>query len=100
MRRQIITRIGRARKSIAEAGAVVNVGGRVATPGKRDVPAHVERVALVMVQRTQAGSEHEISKTASDRAAALCDLVRVRKMHPATMRDSGGAQRLFPSTNH
>ncbi len=50
--RQIVAGIGLAGERVAEPRAVVNVGGSVGAPGESDVAADVERVALVVVERT------------------------------------------------
>lgn len=55
MLRQIIPRIGRTRKSIAETRPVINVAGEINAPRQRDVAAQVQRIALVVVERREFG---------------------------------------------
>ncbi len=43
--------------SVAEAGAVVDVGGGIGTPGEGDDAADVEGVALVVIERAKLGSD-------------------------------------------
>src|SRR5580704_2082646 len=49
--RQIVAGIGLGGECVAESGAVVNIGGSVGMPGKCNVAAEVERVALVVIER-------------------------------------------------
>ena len=85
--------------SVAESGAVVNVGRGIGAPGKANVAAHVERITLVMVKRAESGSEREIGETAGDGAAALGDLVGIGKVNLTAMRNAGRAEREFPSAD-
>ena len=85
--------------SVVEAGAVVDIGGGKGAPGKADVSAYVERVALVMIERTESGREREIGEATCDRAAALGDLVGVGEVKLNPARETGRAQREFPSSN-
>ncbi len=43
--------------SVAEAGAVVDVGGGIGAPGEGDDAADVEGVALVVIERAKLGSD-------------------------------------------
>jgi len=90
---------GDAGLSVAEAGAVVDVGRGIGAPRKTDVSAHVERVALVVVERTESGREREIGEATGDGAASLGDLVRVCEVNLEAVREAGRAQREFPSSN-
>ena len=58
---QVCAGIGQARESVGEAGAVVDVGGSVAAPGKDDVAADVERVALIVIERRKPCRQGKIS---------------------------------------
>ena len=49
--RQVVPRIRRVRKCVAEAGAVVNVRGDKRSPRKIDFAAEVESIALVVIER-------------------------------------------------
>src|SRR5579862_8933202 len=53
--RQVAAGVGLAGKAIGKARPVVNVGGGKAAPGKGDITANVECVALIMVQGTELG---------------------------------------------
>ena len=97
MLRQILAGIWRARESVAESGAVVNVGGGIGAPREADVAAYVERVALVVIERSESGREREVGEAAGDGAAALGDLVGVGEVNLGTAGDAGRAQREFPS---
>ena len=68
---------GNAVFSVAEAGAVIDVGGSVGVPGQRDIAADVERVALVVVERAESGEERDIGQSAGDGAAAFGDLIGI-----------------------
>ncbi len=98
--RQIGAGIRLAWESVAEAGAVVDVGGGVGAPRERDVAAHVEGVALVVIERRQAGGQGEIGETAGDGSAAFGNLVGVGEVELAAMGDAGRAESEFPSADH
>src|SRR5208283_3445893 len=101
--RQIGTWVRISRKSVGEAGAVVNVGGGVGAPGEADVSTEVERVALVMIERTEVNAWRadggEIRQSPGDDAAAIGDLVGVGEVNLSAMGKAGRAQREFPSAN-
>jgi len=48
--RQMVSRIRRPRKGIAETGAIVNIGGSSGFPWKNDFTAEVESIALVVIE--------------------------------------------------
>ena len=48
--RQVVPWIWGPRKGVAEAGAVVNIGGGVGLPWQSDFAAEVECIALVVIQ--------------------------------------------------
>src|SRR5580658_2892098 len=94
-------------QSVAEAGAVVNVGGGIRAPGEGDVATYVERVALVMVEWAQVGgrairvwaADCDITQPSCDDAAALGNLVGIGEVKLGAVRDAGRAQGKFPSAN-
>ena len=99
---------GNALLSVVESGAVVNVSGNIGAPRKVDVAAHVERVALVVVERAEirldigdwVGRAHiSVVEASSDHAAGFGNLVRVSEVNLGTVRDARRAQRKFPSPN-
>ena len=49
--RQIVAGVRLAGKRVTEAGTIVDVRGGVGVPGKSDVAAEVEGVALVVIER-------------------------------------------------
>ena len=82
---------GNAGFSIGEAGAVVNVGRSIGAPRESDVAAHIEGVALIVVEWAESGSEREIGEAAGDGTAALGDLVGVGKMNLGAVGKAGRA---------
>src|SRR5277367_3298229 len=90
--RKIVSLVGLARHtgfSIAEARAIVNVGRSIGTPGKCDIGAYVERVALIMVERSKAGCGREVGKATGDGTAALRDLIGVGEVNLGAVREAG-----------
>ena len=97
--RQIVSEIRRAGESIAEARAVVNIGGGIGAPRQRDVAAHIERVALVMIERSEFGRRRVIGKAAGNGATALGDLVGVGEVDLSAVGKARRAQCEFPGAN-
>jgi hypothetical protein len=58
--RQVVPWIWLPRKGIAEARAVVDVGGSERTPGNTDVAAKIESVSLVVIERKEVGRGRKI----------------------------------------
>src|SRR5208283_917807 len=90
--------------SICKTRAVIDVCRGIGPPGQRDVAAHVERVALVMVERAKSSNTCIADgagtlQTSRNDAAAFRDLVGVGEVHLPATRDSRRAQREFPGTN-
>ena len=100
MLRQIVARIRLAGETVAESGAVVNVGGGVGAPWEADVAADVERVALVMIERAESGRGCHVVEATGDDAATLGDLVGVGEVKLDTMGNTRRAQRELPCLNH
>jgi hypothetical protein len=48
--RQMVAGIGLVNECVTEAGAIIDVGGCVGAPGKGDVAANVQSVALVVIE--------------------------------------------------
>src|SRR5271165_3739835 len=89
MCRQVVAGIGQARKGIAEAGAVVNVGGGIATPGQSEIATEIQSVALVMVEGRETSGQSKIGEAASDGAATFGDLVGISQMNLGPVGDAG-----------
>src|ERR1700740_1535236 len=62
-------------KCIGESGAVINIGGSVGVPGKSNIAAEVEGVALIVIERRESGGRGKIGETAGDGSAALGNLL-------------------------
>ena len=102
--RQVVPWIWLPWKGIAEARAVVDVSGSKRPPGKADVPANVEGVALVVIEGTQAGiwiAEicGEIRKPTANGAPTFGDLIGIGKMDLSAVSDARRAQGQFPTAD-
>src|SRR5229473_5047783 len=89
---------------VTEARAVVDVGGHTGTPRQQDVAADVQCVALIVVELAEARVwiaeiRGEIRQPSGDGAAAVGDLVGIRKMKLCAMSDAWRTQRQFPSAD-
>ena len=62
----MVSGVGRAGESVAEAGAVVNVGGSVGPPGERDVASEIQGVALVVIEGKEWAGWRKVRQTAGD----------------------------------
>ena len=67
--------------------------------GRVTIAAHVQGVALVVIERAEDGRGCHIVDTAGDDAVALGDLVGVGKVKPDTMGDERRAQGELPGLN-
>ena len=95
----LIGLVGDASFAVGEAGAVVHVSRGTGALGKADVAVYVQRVPLVMVERTESGREREISEATGDGAAALGDLIGIGEVELDAVREARRTQREFPSSN-
>src|SRR5580700_10684813 len=85
--------------TVSEAGAVINIGRSEAAPGQANVSSDVQSVALVVVKEEQGCGRGEIGEASGDRQSALGDLVGVRQVNLAAMRNSRGPERGLPAAN-
>src|ERR1700722_5056900 len=97
---QISPRIRLAGKGVAETGTIINIHRDIAAPGEIRIPADIQSVALIVIERRQACGQGKISQAAGNGPAALCDLIRVCQMNLGPMRDARRTQCEFPTTNH
>ena len=98
MLRQIGSGIGVAGKRVGETGTVVDVGGSVGAPGQRHIGADVERVALVVIERTP-GEIGKIRQATVNESSGARYLVGVSEVELGAVFDAGGAQGEFPAAN-
>src|SRR6202451_1702726 len=75
--RQVVAWRGLAGKGVAEARAVINVGGSVRMSGEGNIAANIERVALVVIERSELRRKRKISEPAGDGATAFGNLIGV-----------------------
>src|SRR6266567_6182412 len=85
---QIISGIRLAGESIRETGAVINIGGSVGAPRQSGVPAEVERIALVVIERAP-GERGKIGESAIDGPACPRNLIRIGEVNLGAVRDAG-----------
>src|SRR5579862_6392891 len=104
--RQILARELFVGRTIGEARTVIDVCGGVGIPGKGCVETNVERVALIVVERTVAWSRlatwvcrRKTDQSASNGTPSLRDLIRVCEVKLAAMPDARGSESQFPSSN-
>src|SRR5579864_6666087 len=63
--RKIISGIGLSGKGVGESRPVINIGGRVGAVRQSKICADVERVSLVVIQRSP-GKERKVGESASE----------------------------------
>src|SRR6266571_2827732 len=86
--------------TIEEARAVTQIAGGPGAPGKLNVEAGIERVALVVVEKEKARRwRREIGKPSSDATGGLRELVRIRQIELRAVAKPRGAHRRFPTVN-
>ena len=90
---------GSALQSVAEAGAVVDVGGGECAPRESDVAADVEGVALVVIERSERRRGGDVVEAAGDDGVALGDLVGVGQVQLDAVGDAGRAQGELPGAD-
>jgi hypothetical protein len=78
--RQVVPWIWVPRKSIAEARAVVEVGGGKRTPRKSDVATKIESISLIVVKREEVARRRKIRQAPRDGQFAFRYLIGVRKV--------------------
>ena len=100
--RQMVSGIGLALKSVAETGAVIHIGRSIRPPRQRDVPADVQRVALIVVERTIARIRiadigGEVGEAPVDAAGGFGDLIGVGQTNLPAVCDARRTQRQLPA---
>ena len=97
--RQVVPRIWLPRKGIAEASAVVDIGGSKRTPRQSDVAAKIESVSLIVIEREEVARGRKIRQAARDGQLAFRDLIGVRKVDLSAVSDAGRTERQFPAAD-
>lgn len=97
--RQVVPRIWVPRKRIAEARAVVDVGGGKRAPRKSEIAAKIESISLIVIKREEVARGQEICQAPRDWQFAFGDLIGVRKVDLSTVGDAGRTERQFPAAD-
>jgi hypothetical protein len=87
--RQVVPRIWVPRKGIAEARAVVDVGGGKRTPRKSDIAAKIESISLIVIKREEVARGQKICQAPRDWQFAFCNLIGVRKVDLSAVSNGG-----------
>src|SRR5277367_5343496 len=101
---QIVAGIGHVGKRVAEARAIVNISRGIRAPWKGNVPPNIQGIALVVVQRAQAGARITkrsgvTQQPSGDKAAAVGNLVGIGEMKLPAMRNPRRSQGKLPPAN-
>lgn len=85
--------------AISKSRAIVDVCGSIGMPGKIDVAAGIQSVALVMVKGKELGAGRKISQAAGNGAAGAGNLVGICEVDASPVSEQRRAEGEFPSTN-
>ena len=86
--RQVVPWIWVPRKGIAEARAVVDVGGSKRTPRKSDIAAKIESISLIVIKREEVARGRKIRQAPRDGQFAFRNLIGVGKVDLSAVSDA------------
>ena len=90
---------GDARVAVGKPGGVINVGCRVRMERHFVSCAEVQRVALVVVEQSEAVAEGEIGQAAVDVAEGESELIGIGQINLCAIADARRAQRKLPAVD-